>query len=74
MRTRRSPRNQDILFRALFQPASVPVPPVVQTRCFDCESYPPRGRSWGHCALHGKTVLGLGEHQCFRARRRYNAD
>lgn len=61
MRTRRSPRNQEILWRAL----TSPVPPVVPTphvpRCWDCVSYPVGGRSRGHCTLRGQMAYGATE-------------
>lgn len=69
MRTRRSPRNQERLWRIL----TPPVPPVVATssvRCWDCLDYPPGGRGRGHCTLGGMMVNGRTENRpCFRARR-----
>lgn len=62
MRTRRSPRNQERLFRALFEPEKEP---VARTYCFDCASYPAGGRSRGRCTLIGTMVNGLGQRHCF---------
>jgi hypothetical protein len=69
MRTRRSPRNQDILFKALF-PRPEALPPTARTpRCFDCANYPRGGRSRGHCNLKGETVAGISEDRpCFAPR------
>lgn len=75
MRTRRSARNQDILWRALaaeLAGKSEPTPPVVVVpRCWDCLNYPqgPRQRHHGHCTLKGDMVLGWVENRpCFRPR------
>lgn len=70
MRTRRSPRNQEILWRALGGQNQTPVVPVVfVTRCFDCAKYPKHGRRRGTCALIGAMVSGMTENRdCFKAR------
>lgn len=60
MRTRRSPRNQQILWRALTPPAPpAPEPPPKVQRCFECAHYPKGGRSHGRCALLNRTANGL---------------
>ena len=62
MRTRRSWRNQERLWRILGQPAvtrAVPKPAPPSRRCFDCRHYPQVGRSRGHCALLGAIVNGV---------------
>lgn len=77
MRTRRSPRNQEILFRQLFAPArtspgTAAAPSVEHVpRCWDCRHYPKGGRNRGKCALRGEHVNGRSERQaCFAARPR----
>ena len=67
MRTRRSPRNQDILFLTLF-PRPVAPEPVLTQVCWECRSYPKSGRSRGKCAASGQTVNGRDERQCFEPR------
>lgn len=76
MRTRRSPRNQERLFRGLGRDLAAAVatePPVAQAtvnRCFTCASYPREGRSRGECALSGAVVNGRSENRpCYLARR-----
>ena len=65
MKTRRSPRNQERLWRALGPPTPV-VPVVPETgRCFDCASYPRGGRARGACTVHGVVVRGMSERACF---------
>lgn len=68
MHTRRSPRNQDRLFRALFLPPAATATPVPPSHCWDCNNYPPAGRSRGHCTLSGMMVQGVGVRPCFKAR------
>ena len=70
MRTRTSPRNQERLFRELFQPPSIqPLPPSI--RCWDCVSYPAGGRARGECILAGVIVCGItAGRECFRPRRK----
>lgn len=71
MRTRRSPRNQEILWRALSrQGAAPPAEPLTPRRaCWDCVNYPKGGRSRGHCTLLGLMVSGEAENkECFRPR------
>jgi len=69
VRTRRSPRNQDRLWRALGREgAAPPVVPVEPTpRCWDCASYPKGGRGRGKCSLVGEVVNGrTADRPCFR--------
>lgn len=71
MRTRRSPRNQAALWRALggTPPAPATVPQV--PRCWDCREYPAGGRSTGLCRANGLAVAGItAERTCFRPARR----
>ncbi len=63
MRTRRSPRNQEILFKALFPPPEKATPIERSPRCFDCCHYPKGGRSRGRCALSGESVRGEAENR-----------
>lgn len=72
MRTRRSPRNQQALWKALTppvdKPTQDPTPPPVN-RCWDCVSYPKGGRSRGDCTLLGVMVCGqTANRPCFRHR------
>jgi len=70
MNTRRSPRNQEILWRSLGQQAVIaPASPASPSRCWDCRHYPKGGRSRGTCVLHGQMVAGLTEGKpCFAPR------
>jgi hypothetical protein len=71
MRTRRSWKNQDRLWKALGGQLPIIQPVAPTPRCFDCASYPPAGRSTGHCALHGVMVRGNTENRpCFMPRAR----
>lgn len=65
MRTRRSPRNQEILFKALFKPKDVVCEPVVSKVCFNCRHYPKQGRSHGMCGLNGTKTSGMAMKPCF---------
>lgn len=68
MRTRRSPANQDRLFRELFR-SKLPGPTPIQSfRCWDCRNYPKGGRNTGRCTLMGMTVMGVKIRSCFEAR------
>lgn len=71
MRSRRSPRNQERLWRALTPPAPK-IPAVASTpRCWDCANYPKGGRARGSCTLRGEMVQGQSENRpCFRERGR----
>lgn len=69
MRTRRSPRNQAILWRALTPPVAVAVPVPVVLRCWDCDRYAPGGRARGECVLLGVMVSGRSQRPCFQARK-----
>jgi hypothetical protein len=70
MRTRRSPRNQEILFKALFPKPEPPTPLPPSIRCWDCEYYPKGGRVRGHCRLRCAEVAGIGQDRpCWTARR-----
>lgn len=78
VRTRRSPKNQERLWRELGRqgvraalPATVTAAQVIRVdhRCWDCVSYPPGGRSRGACSLTGTMVNGRSENRpCFRVR------
>lgn len=71
MRTRRSPRNQERLYRLLFTADPTPQPVEHVPRCWDCRYYPPAGRSRGTCTLRGERVYGRTEHEeCFCPRPR----
>jgi hypothetical protein len=52
MRTRRSPKNQERLFRELFK-AKDTVMPATSPVCANCVSFPNNGRSRGECVLLG---------------------
>ncbi len=69
MRTRRSPRNQERLFRELFKGEDKAAVATAPERCWDCANYPKGGRSRGHCTLKGDMVQGIAtDRPCFRAR------
>lgn len=70
MRTRRSARNQGILWRALTPPATKPAAPAHPGRCFDCDRFPPDGIvSRRECVLRGDLVYGSTTgRECFRQR------
>lgn len=69
MRTRRSPRNQDRLFKELFKPERKPFAPIVSPVCFNCVSYPSK-RMYAVCrgSRKGQRVSGLAQHPCFGAK------
>lgn len=68
MKTCRSPRNQEILWRALGgAPEAKPATAQAQC-CFNCVDYPKAGRSRGECTLHGEIVNGRSVKPCFKAR------
>ena len=69
MRTRRSARNQDILFRALGQEGKPASPLVVNRCCFNCCNYPRHGRGRGDCTLLGQVVYGWGVRDCYQGRK-----
>ena len=69
MRTRRSPRNQMILWRALTPPTPVISPAPAIRRCWDCVSYANHGRARGECVLRGVMVNGrTADRPCWRKR------
>lgn len=71
MRTRRSPRNQERLWRALGKQGEQPQerPPTVR-RCFDCVSYGGSARNRNECTLIGRIVNGATTgRECFKALR-----
>ena len=52
MNTRRSPRNQEVLFKALFKLPEVPrlhIPPAAE--CRNCVYFPNHGRGRGTCRV-----------------------
>jgi hypothetical protein len=59
MYTRRSPRNQSILWKALAPPTPKITPAAVVERCWDCKFYPKGGRSTGSCFILERTVSGI---------------
>jgi hypothetical protein len=70
MNTRRSPRNQDRLWKALdgtvatFKPA-----PLLPSRCWDCISFPDWIRGRGFCVTTGAVVNGRTTNRpCFSPR------
>ncbi len=58
MYTRTSPRNQEILWRALTPPAPAVEKVAAPSRCWDCANYPKGGRSTGTCKLLAMKVGG----------------
>jgi hypothetical protein len=68
MRTRRSWRNQERLFKALTPPvdkSTVPELPEVE-RCWDCVCYPKGGRARGMCSFKVEFVEGITANKaCF---------
>lgn len=69
MRTRRSPRNQEILFKSLFKPPLKKVIFEITPCCWDCKSYPKNGRNTGFCSLRKEKVYGrTKEEGCFERR------
>ncbi len=68
MRTRRSPRNQEILWRALGGKAVAPVAVFGTPCCWNCRRYPPAGRARGECTLLGQIVNGRTQRSCFESK------
>lgn len=68
MRTRRSWRNQDRLWRELGGPKPEVKVVEVIPRCWDCANYPKGGRSRGACTLIGEMVRGASQKPCFLLR------
>lgn len=60
VRTRRSPRNQEILWRALGGPTTNAGP-----RCADCVNFGPVGYARGTCTLLGEPVDHTSQRACF---------
>jgi len=61
MRTRRSPRNQEILFKALFchpEEHPKPHPSDIKKMCFNCKHFANNGRARAKCKLSGVIVVG----------------
>lgn len=56
MKTRRSWRNQNRLFKELFKPNDE-IKPIVSRVCFNCSDYKSQ-RARGKCALLGEIVTG----------------
>jgi hypothetical protein len=69
MRTRRSVRNQDRLYRALGGKQEKPAPLPPKKNCWTCASFPPHGRKRGQCALKGEMVRGSSLCETFLARK-----
>lgn len=71
MRTRRSPRNQERLWRELGGRPDPPAPVVDPIpRCWDCVCYPAGGRNRGRCTSRGVTINGRTANQpCFTRRK-----
>jgi hypothetical protein len=71
MRTRRSPRNQEILFRSLFKsPEKIKAGIPVQIMCVYCLNFPNNGRMSGECTLIGERVSGWNKNrECFMERK-----
>mgnify|MGYP001585451910 CR=1 FL=1 len=67
MKTRRSWRNQDRLWKELGgKPAPVCSAPAIP-RCWNCVNYPKGGRSRGRCSLHEEIIQGRTENRpCFK--------
>lgn len=68
MRTRRSWRNQDILFKALTPPVEPASPAPKVDRCWDCARYPKGGRERGVCSFKGLVAGRMAGMGCFKAR------
>ena len=59
MRTRRSWRNQDRLFKYLFCVDPKPQPTLEPSACcFNCAFFPKQGRNWQTCKRDGKRHYG----------------
>lgn len=70
MRTRRSPRNQEILWRALTPPAPEIAAPAQSHRCGRCRYYSAPGRSRSRCKVSMTIVDARRENEpCFEVRR-----
>lgn len=74
MRTRRSPRNQDRLFKVLFKPPTFSVEPVVTPCCANCINYPDTGRSRGFCTVAGAKVMAISVWPCYAAKSCHQQD
>lgn len=69
MRTRRSPRNQDRLFRELFEPKPAPRPVKAELAiCRNCIHFPANRRHNGTCNLKGFLVASTTQKDCFQSR------
>lgn len=68
MRTRRSPRNQEILWRALAG-APTPAPHAEPAICSNCVNYPVGSGFTGACTLNGEMVNGLKYREYFIRRK-----
>ena len=67
MKTRRSVKNQNILFSELFKPTEKGIESVATKCCFNCVNYPRDGRGRAHCTLTGLMVRGGSKNGiCFR--------
>ncbi len=68
MRTRRSWRNQERIFKYLFEPEK-PTPLEPSKRCWDCFYYPKGGRNTGTCKHLNMKVRGeILDQSCFKSR------
>lgn len=69
MRTRRSPRNQEILWRLLTPPATAPPKIQAPPRCGSCRYYSAPGRSRSLCKISRTKVDARQEDEpCFEKR------
>lgn len=69
MRTRRSPKNQDRLFRELFAPKPTPRPVKAELAiCGNCIHFPVNRRHDGTCGHRGVLVAATTRKDCFQSR------
>lgn len=67
MRTRRSPRNQERLWKELGREGQIETKTIGHVnRCFDCLFYPVGGRMRGTCSKLNKNVSGMEQRECFK--------
>ena len=69
MKTRRSPRNQEILWRALSgKPEPITKAPLLPLCAYCVNFFSNHGRSRGECTLRGTIVNCTSKQPCFVAR------